>query len=580
MSIRCFLKFSPAMLIVAIAFFVTGAASCLAAPAPKVFFSDLTDGTVIGWNGSTSKGAAVSIWGNNFGSSRGASYVTVGGVHLIHNTDYAEWAATTKPTTPRGLQRITFWLNSSMSLGNTTITVTTADGTSEPISFYTRNIGNIYFVARDGSDSNNGLSTEHPWFSFTKVRQSLQAGDVVYVRSGVWSEYDRDAPYGGAVLSLEGGMFNNGTTHKTISIVSYPGEVAQLGDGSTNGPPQSIQRSGWSGSTLENWSFSKLKCVGYDYCFSWVSLTSGAIDRNMRVVGMDLRTTHAQIGHGMIMMVFSSWQNVKLYGNYLHHAGKLHDDDPHGYKVESIYFAGGGVSDGIDIGWNEMYRNNGTIQFFGHFRTDSVDHLLIHDNFVHDNGTSIVVLGGGDPQANPQYEWLHHVSVFNNVFSGNGGGARIATTANGLSGDFEIYHNTFYNNCTVWGGKIIETQGQDSFSFNNNIVVNGPNSKCSGYWTNQIAGYDSAQHSNNETGDHNLWHGSGNGPSWDTNSFENVSPQFIVENPSSYFDFRLKESSPIIVAGQKTGVQFDVVPQDDPGDLSISAPLGFSLVNN
>src|SRR5208337_459626 len=71
---------------------------------PVVYFSDMTDGPTSGWNGSSTQGAAVSIWGQGFGSS---GSVTCCGI-VIASTSCAEWAATTNPTTARGLQRITF----------------------------------------------------------------------------------------------------------------------------------------------------------------------------------------------------------------------------------------------------------------------------------------------------------------------------------------------------------------------------------------------------------------------------------------------------------------------------------------
>jgi hypothetical protein len=54
--------------------------------APVLFFSDLTWGPKTGWEGSQTKGAAVTIWGKNFGSTRGSNYVTVNGAQI---TEYA-----------------------------------------------------------------------------------------------------------------------------------------------------------------------------------------------------------------------------------------------------------------------------------------------------------------------------------------------------------------------------------------------------------------------------------------------------------------------------------------------------------
>src|SRR3989339_665831 len=117
-----------ALYLLSAAMLLLGAHSALAASPPVLFFSDLTDGVISGgrWGGAQEgKGAAVSVWARNCGTSRGSSYVTVGGVNLTDDSDYAEWGATTNPITAAGLQRITFWLNSNMQTGSGTIKITT-----------------------------------------------------------------------------------------------------------------------------------------------------------------------------------------------------------------------------------------------------------------------------------------------------------------------------------------------------------------------------------------------------------------------------------------------------------------------
>ena len=62
--------------------------------APKLFFSDLDSGPKTGWEGSATKGAAVTVWGTGFGTTRGSSTVTVNGAQLTSASDYAEWGTT------------------------------------------------------------------------------------------------------------------------------------------------------------------------------------------------------------------------------------------------------------------------------------------------------------------------------------------------------------------------------------------------------------------------------------------------------------------------------------------------------
>ena len=114
--------------------------------------------------------------------------------------------------------------------------------------------------------------------------------------------------------------------------------------------------------------------------------TTGAYtgDSYLRFVGLDATTTQASSGSGIIFPLSAGYygqDHIYLYGNYLHHAGKLNEDEPHGYKVGAMYFSGYGVHNYLYIAWNEIYRNNGTCQFYGHIDSDSIDYLYIHDNY-------------------------------------------------------------------------------------------------------------------------------------------------------------------------------------------------------
>lgn len=209
-----------------------------AADAPILLFSDLTDGAISGghWGGAQEgKGAAVSIWGRNFGSTRGSGYVSVGGVNLTNNSDYAEWGATTNPQTANGQQRITFWLNSNMQTGAGTIKITTANGESNTIPFYCRNAGNIYFVSTSGNDSNNGLypasqgGLNGPKQTGGWVRRNLHAGDTVYFRTGTYTQEDPETFFPGSIFTFIVDNHNNGVENNSIGVTSYPGELVQLG---------------------------------------------------------------------------------------------------------------------------------------------------------------------------------------------------------------------------------------------------------------------------------------------------------------------------------------------------------------
>lgn len=252
------------------------------AAGPKILFSDVTDAPTSGWERSSTKGAAVTIWCRNIGSSRGSSYVTVSGVKLTDSSDYAEWGETTQPTVPIGMQRITFFLNATIPIGgsfpNTEISVTTAEGKSNSIPFHTRALGSnrIYFIdVVNGAEENDGLTAASAKKTTGWARANLKAGDIAYIRdSGIpyTSENSHDDDTANYQF-CKGGLFsfcdysggggvsnhNNGVQGKSISVLAYPGESPQMTPLTSDGAA-SFMRTVWE--ELEYWTFAKFTVNG------------------------------------------------------------------------------------------------------------------------------------------------------------------------------------------------------------------------------------------------------------------------------------------------------------------------------
>jgi len=542
---------------------------------PVLFFSDLTDGSVSGWEGSAVKGAAVSVWGNGFGSGRDGSYVTCGDIDLVANGDYAEWGVVNTPaagedpndvySSARGLERITFWLNSNMAIGDGTITVTTGEGTSNAIPFHCRANGNIYFISRTGHDSSNGLSVANAWFSVKKVRDLL-AGDIAYFRSGVWNEVDG----ADAVLEFKTGNHGNGTANKSITIASYPGEFAQLGDSTVD-----FAFRHWGTDNLDYWTFSKF------ILRSSLSLLKGSQggaystrEFYTRWIGNDASTTS---GSGGTATIFSftggalGQDYLYFYGNHVHDAGVDRRGDRSG-SAYGVYFAGYGHHDHIYFAWNEVsYQSDGRgIQLYGHHVTDWMDNVYIHDNYLHHNAYQGAVLGGGDGV--DYYQFIRSLYFYNNIlaYNGNtdwieldtcgtnrgcfnnllvGGGVR-----GGEGGYYYVFNNVIYqadNHEVRWQGT------PDLVEFKNNVIWAAPGKK---YHVDVGDRWQVIDASNN------CYLGGTDGiPSWDQNSV-NQDPEFAA--PANYFspefaDFSLLNTSPCIDAG--TSDVFDIVGEDYSG---------------
>lgn len=308
-----------------------GGVSSAAEASPVIFFSDMTDGPTSGWNGSTSQGAALSIWGQNFGTS-GTVTVTnsASGTSVnIPSSTCAEWAATTNPTTARGLQRITFWLSSDMGTSgtapNSTIEVTTSDGTSNTIPFHCRTIGSnhIYFFDDDGSDSAGDGSLSSPWKTGEKARAVLKAGDIGYFREGSYTSIDTQYTGFGAFMYLRSDSpnHNNGSEYNTITITSYPAEQAQIGAYGDNSVLLFFRH---NYGTISYWTISKFKSVAMRSAVK-MAYDASSGDRNIRFVGNDFTSTVARTGTGFILDLQaggSGSEGMKLYGNYLNRGGR------------------------------------------------------------------------------------------------------------------------------------------------------------------------------------------------------------------------------------------------------------------
>ena len=197
---------------------------------PVLFFSDLTWGPKTGWEQSTTKGAAVTIWGKNFGTARGSNYVTVNGAQLTSDTSYAEWDAIGPA---RGLERITFWLNSTCADGAGYITVTVNGVTSNQLPFTVMN-GTIYFISvTDGSNSYNGLystrsghtGNDGPFKDLLTFNPAYNpSGDgqyIMYVRGGTYTTPDADS----TMVALRGPY---GGPTKQKALIGYPADTAAV----------------------------------------------------------------------------------------------------------------------------------------------------------------------------------------------------------------------------------------------------------------------------------------------------------------------------------------------------------------
>jgi hypothetical protein len=521
---------------------VTSASAIASDIVPAIFFSDMTDAPTTGFNRSTTQGAAVSIWGVNFGAARGTSTVTVCGVTLNQDSDFVEWSATTNPYVARGMQRITFFLKSAMNTGASTIQVTTSSGKSNTVPFYCRSLGSNHIYILTPSDPPS------------KVR-SLKAGDIAYFRAGTYTTIDD----WGNLIDFWSNNHGNGTANKSISIASYPGEVAQLGDYTVE---SSIGHHGTD--FLDIWSYWTFSKFNFRNKYCAVGTTDGQ-DDHIRFVGNDGRTGYGPEGDKKTIFDFYAGRGgesyLYFYGNYAHHCGTDTDDQKPNDNGYPLYIEGSmpgkncsgypncGHHTNLDIGWNEFAfcKSGRGMQIYGHQVFDQVDQVYIHDNFIHDNGKTGAILGGGDGSGGSHlYQFVKNIYFFNNILSNNGYPSGYPCLLMGgeewgsVGGNWYVYNNICYHSA---GGEIdVSSHSKPTLiEMRNNIIVPSPGER---YYTDNVD-----MEGNYFRGSNNLYHGDGRGPAWDKNKLDNVNPRFIVEKPVSFLDFRLSANSPAIGKG-------------------------------
>jgi hypothetical protein len=447
------------------------------AAGPVLFFSDLTWGPKTGWEGSATKGAAVTIWGKNFGSATATSKVTVNGADIIStNTSYiAEWGAIGPA---RGLERITFWVPSSAADGSGTISVTVNGATSNTLPFSVA-AGTIYFISvNNGNNIYNGLYSTNTsgsngpfkdlymfnpgldsYHDFSNRNPSGDGQYIAYVRGGTYTSEDVDS----AAIAFRGPY---GAPTKQKALIGYPGETVI------------VDTAGLSRGVAWYASYDPYGKVSY-LTFSKITAKNGGAPMGVfgdynRIVGCTFYDylEYAQTG---IVQVTNS-QHTSLYGNYLYHSGN--DAMKHGFYIKTEYTgqtSGDRSTQYTDIGWNEFYDfgasdHHGGIIFVSKSGDSEIAgyptaYTYIHDNYFHDNDMECLYVGDGVA--------IGDVFFYNNICangtSSNGG----MTFYNGTNNAY-VYNNTFYQVAGTSGAEFWGTGSTTNVIMRNNIFYATP----------------------------------------------------------------------------------------------------------
>jgi len=528
---------------------------------PVIFFSDLTSGPKTGWEGSSTKGAAVTIWGYGFGSTRGNSYVQVGNVKLTTDSDYAEWGATdNNPNLMKGvpIQRITFWLNNSMQTGNTFIKVVVNGNSSNEINFTVRDSGRIYFIDKNNGDNNNdGQYSQNkgnwhgPWKNFYKAdpeeNSVLSPGDIVYVRYGYYDVIDGD----GRLIKLYGKK--DGSNDLPYSIIGYPGDKYPV----LIEPIVNVVKPSDGGSQANYYIFAKLyysgpqKSIFHIYGNGW------------RIVGNYFNLTSPSA-------VFKSGTIKIWWGKDIYILGNVFKGGGYDYYAHHVYgtcgYANedGGNLENVYIGYNEVFnwQNNKSLYKGGaawNFRQNSdydnppvvIDRIYIFNNYMHDSPYAQFFY---TEETNSLSYYLYNNIIEKVNYYGYGtADANIFSSSNGAK--IYIYNNIFFD--TGKAESVIHLKYAQGFSSNNIYISDGS------YNINFIATDGAKIYSNND-----LFFGSDLPSGSNINITNPITADPLFVNASAG-DFHLQSNSPAIDAGisiPEVTTDFDGNPRPMDGD--------------
>lgn len=470
--------------------------------APRILYTDIVTGPNTG--GENDWGAYLTIFGNGFGASQGASQVTINGVPVAGVKQWSDTKVTVQP-------------GPKVTSGAIGITVG-GEMFSDPALVFKVVPGKIFFVSQKGGSRGVAGDIGRPFRDITAVIDSgsFGPGDHVVVRGGTWSDV---YPQYGSFFSIH---HKGGTAAAPIVIMGYPTETVTLAR------------------TVQTRGIHSYATPGH---FVIANFHLDAAGKGLGI-GLWPDTTDVRLVNNEIFGFFEdsggsaaisgSGRRYRILGNHLHDNG--------GSKLyHAMYFDGRGTADGgpsdIEIAYNHIHHQTGGrgIQIYGDTGT-LISKVRVHHNLIHHIPLDGILLGRDSGAGFEVYD--------NVVYHTADASLRGPTKDIGISGGclrFDspnlvavVYNNTFVD-CAVDedpDSGALRFQKAAQITLVNNIIVG-----------KAYVNADSMPAI--LTSSHNLWLGKGGAPAWDTRSVS-ANPSFVdAENG----DFRLGPSSPAVDRG-------------------------------
>ncbi len=425
------------------------------------------------------------------------------------------------------------------------------DNSPEPVNPDERE--HAFYVATDGSDSNNGKSLSKPWQTISKAAASLKAGDTVYIKKGTYEEqvvpgspgnengYIVYMPYAGEEVIIDGRNVDIKEGSSGLFLVKNKSYIVISGIRVQN-----------VGKTIEtSYSQAGIFLSGSHHieikgCYTYNTFSSGirALDSHDLII--DGNTVELACNDGYeecISVEGGNSYNFEIRNNTVFNGG------PGNHGGEGID-AKEGAHDG-KIYKNLVYDLPNRLGIYVDAYSKHTYNIEVFRNVVHDCGH------GGVALSSEKGGLLENISVFNNISFHNEYFGIILSDWDGDLSDthpmkkITVINNTVYNNTwpdTDWsGGIIVENREAEDVVIRNNI--------CSDNMFQIIAedGVNLAE----LTTDHNLTEGDKGYPGKIFEGSFEGDPGFVDAAKS---DFHLNSNSGAIDEGSSElapGIDFD-----------------------
>lgn len=411
--------------------------------------------------------------------------------------------------------------------------------------------GMIYYVAKNGNDANPG-TLESPWLTIQHAAETVNAGDTVYIRGGVYNEHVHVA--------------SNGSPGAYIVLSAYPNERPIIdGTGVTetqNGISIDTSQLKLIGLEVRNWDGTGISVENA----AWIEISDCEVHDMVFGIGLGLGTHDFALNRVMMHHFDLFGFDASPAGGQDCYNGTLNDCVAHTGRnpeqnVDGFALGHGNQSkfmfnnctaykvwDGFDIeaGTRDVILNRCSVHdcFFGGYKLWGYN-ILLENCLAFDNNVSNVELDwDGTPGTSTLQNcdfvgsgtyniWIENsldsLHMYNCILAeGENNGLTFEhPDVSNYQGDYNIFHNTLAE-------RMVNVGFEDEFSME------------------QV-----------RAGDWTAYSGQ------DTHSVVVDSPQQLFINPAAH-DFRLVENSPAIDAGRDKGaptIDYNGYPRQGKVDI-------------